>query len=242
MSVTVTVILCLTVFLAAVVQGVSGIGFALIVAPVAGLLAPELLPTALLVLMIPLNAYVAAREWRSIDLRGMGWISVARVVFTAVGLLLVATLSTTGLTVLVAGVTIAAAMVSLFAPPFAPSRWGFLVAGAVTGVSETATGVGGPPMGLVYQHARPPVIRSTVASCFLIGEVVSLGALVLTGTAGGESGEDWFSHVLVLLPAAVLGTLCSTLVVRHLPRLELRMAVIVFSIVSGMVLLVQALV
>lgn len=237
MSVVALVVLSLTVFVAATVQGVSGIGFALIVAPVAGLLAPELLPTTLLVLMLPLNAFVAAREWRSIDLRGLGWISASRIVFTAVGLLLVAALSTTGLTLLVAGVTIGAALVSLFAPPFNPSRWAFLAAGAVTGISETATGVGGPPMGLVYQHARPAVIRSTVASCFLIGEVVSLVGLVLSGS----TSAGWLGDSAALLPAVVLGTLCSTVVVRRFPRLELRMPVIVFSIVSGVVLLVQAL-
>lgn len=238
MSVAVLVVLSVTVFLAAVVQGVSGIGFALIVAPVAGLLAPELLPTALLVLMLPLNAFVAVREWRSIDLHGLSWISLARIIFTAVGLLLVTVLSTTGLTLLVAGVTIAAALVSLFAPPFTPSRWGFLAAGAVTGISETATGVGGPPMGLVYQHARPPVIRSTVATCFLIGEVVSLAALILTGS----TSDGWLGETFALLPAVVLGTAASTLVVRRFPRLQLRMPVIVFSIVSGLVLLVQVII
>ncbi|MCJ7859500.1 TSUP family transporter [Corynebacterium kalidii] len=237
MSATVVAVLSVTVFLAALVQGVSGIGFALIVAPVAGLLAPELLPTTLLVLMLPLNAFVAVREWRSIDIHGLTWISLARIVFTAVGLLLVATLSPAGLALLVAGVTIGAALVSLFAPPFSPSRLGFLVAGAVTGVSETATGVGGPPMALVYQHARPPVIRSTVASCFLVGEVVSLVALVVSGAAP----EGWLGNSAVLLPAVILGTACSTLVVRRFPRLELRMAVIVFSIISGAVLLVQTL-
>lgn len=231
-------VLSLVVFVAALVQGTSGIGFALIVSPVATLLAPELVPTIVLLLMLPLNAFVALREWRSIDWRGGAWISVARIVFTLVGLLLVAMLSTTGLTVMVALVTIGAALVSLFAPPFAPAPAAFLAAGAVTGISETATGVGGPPMGLVYQHSRPAVLRSTVATCFFIGEVVSLVALTVTGSAP----NGWLGDSLVLLPALVLGTAGSTLVVRRFPLLDLRMAVIVFSIVSGAVLLVQTVV
>ena len=43
------------VVVAGFVQGSTGVGFALIVAPVIGLLAPALLPGALLLVMLPLN-------------------------------------------------------------------------------------------------------------------------------------------------------------------------------------------
>ncbi|MGW2562761.1 hypothetical protein ACWCXB_26635 [Streptomyces sp. NPDC001514] len=46
--------------MAAFVQGASGPpGFALIVAPVSGFLAPGLLPVFLLAVMIPLNLHIA---------------------------------------------------------------------------------------------------------------------------------------------------------------------------------------
>ena len=50
------------VFIAAFIQGALGIGFALIVAPVIGMLHPEFLPVTLLILMLPLNGLVARRE------------------------------------------------------------------------------------------------------------------------------------------------------------------------------------
>ncbi|MFS2056474.1 hypothetical protein ACEN8K_47735, partial [Variovorax sp. CT11-76] len=52
----------LAVLVAAFVQGATGVGFALIAAPVIGLVRPELLPVCVLVLMLPLNLYVAWRE------------------------------------------------------------------------------------------------------------------------------------------------------------------------------------
>lgn len=58
---------------AAFIQGAIGIGFALIVAPVMGFLWPELLPVSLLLLMLPLNFYVAVREHHAIDWKGAGW-------------------------------------------------------------------------------------------------------------------------------------------------------------------------
>ena len=90
MSVEVLVVLGVAVAIAALVQGTSGLGFALIVAPVAGLLAPGILPVALLMLMIPLNVYVAWRERAAIDFRGVGWISLARIVSTPLGVWLLA--------------------------------------------------------------------------------------------------------------------------------------------------------
>src|SRR5437899_2637965 len=52
------VLISLAVLFAAFVQGATGVGFALIVAPVIGILRPELLPVCVLVLMLPLNFYV----------------------------------------------------------------------------------------------------------------------------------------------------------------------------------------
>jgi hypothetical protein len=49
-------------------------------------------------------------------------------------------------------------------------RNSYVVAGIVTGLTETSTGIGGPPLALLYQHQPPPVLRSTIAFCFLIGE------------------------------------------------------------------------
>jgi uncharacterized membrane protein YfcA len=78
-------ILAVTVAVAAFVQGSSGLGFALIVAPVAGIIDPHLVPVFVLASMIPLNLYVAWRERASLDLRGAGWITAARLAATPAG-------------------------------------------------------------------------------------------------------------------------------------------------------------
>lgn len=86
MDVGIFAIIAATVVVAAFVQGTTGLGFALIVAPVIGLLKPELLPVCLLILMLPLNAYVAWRERAALDRSGFGWIMVGRVAGTFGGL------------------------------------------------------------------------------------------------------------------------------------------------------------
>jgi uncharacterized membrane protein YfcA len=227
------VVLAVTVAVAAFVQGSSGLGFALIVAPVAGILDPGLLPVFVLAAMIPLNLYVAWRERASIDLRGAGWITGARLAATPAGLALLGLIPERGIGLFVGIATVLAAVVSLAAPAFAPGRRAYLCAGAVTGLTETATGVGGPPLALVYQHRPPAELRSTVAACFLVGEVASL--LLLFATGEGDPAD--LGPAVALLPAIAGGAWLSRLVHHRLDARRTRLCVLVFALVSGLVLM-----
>ncbi|WP_329376578.1 sulfite exporter TauE/SafE family protein [Streptomyces sp. NBC_01351] len=233
MSAATLVILALVVAAAAFVQGTSGLGFALIVAPVAGLLQPALLPVFVLASMIPLNAYVAWRERHALDLRGAGWITVARLVATPGGLVLLWAVPEARLGVVVGVATVLAAAVSLAAPTFVPGRAAYLGAGLVTGLTETATGVGGPPLALVYQHRPPAELRSTVAVCFLVGEVVSLALLLGTGQ-GSPAQVGWAA---LFLPALAVGAWLSRLAHRRVDAARMRPLVLLFALVSGVVLI-----
>ncbi|MFF9001913.1 TSUP family transporter [Streptomyces achromogenes] len=229
-------VLTLTVAVAAFVQGSSGLGFALIVAPVAGILDPHLVPVFVLASMIPLNLYVAWRERASLDLRGAGWITGARLAATPAGLAVLWLIPERGLGVFVGVSTVLAAVVSLAAPAFTPGRAAYVGAGAVTGLTETATGVGGPPLALVYQHRPPAELRSTVAACFLVGEVASLALLFGTGKAqAAELGQ-----AALLLPAIAAGAWLSRLVHHRLDARRMRLFVLAFALVSGLVLMLGA--
>lgn len=233
MSAETVAILAAVVAAAAFVQGTSGLGFALIVAPVAGLLQPDLLPVFVLASMIPLNAYVAWRERDSLDLRGAGWITAARLVATPGGLALLWAVPEQRLGMVVGVATVLAAAVSLAAPAFVPGRAAYLGAGLVTGLTETATGVGGPPLALVYQHRPPAELRSTVAVCFLVGEVVSLALLLATGR-GSAAHLGWAA---LLLPALALGAWLSRLAHHRVDAARMRPLVLGFALVSGAVLI-----
>ncbi|MEU6892468.1 sulfite exporter TauE/SafE family protein [Streptomyces sp. NPDC046557] len=233
MSTQALALLAATVALAAFVQGTSGLGFALIVAPVAGLLDPALLPVFVLASMIPLNAYVAWRERDSLDLRGAGWITGARLAATPLGLVLLWAIPDDRLGLFVGVATVLAALVSLAAPAFTPGRGAYLGAGLITGLTETATGVGGPPLALVYQHRPPAELRATIAVCFLVGEVASLALLFATGQ--GHPGQ--LLPALLLLPALAVGAWLSRLVHHRLDARRTRLFVLGFALVSGVVLM-----
>ncbi|MFB7054109.1 TSUP family transporter [Streptomyces vinaceus] len=229
-------VLALTVALAAFVQGSSGLGFALIVAPVAGILDPGLLPVFVLASMIPLNLYVAWRERAALDLRGAGWITAARLAATPGGLALLWLIPDRSIGLFVGIATVLAAVVSLAAPAFTPGRAAYVAAGAVTGLTETATGVGGPPLALVYQHRPPAELRATVAVCFLVGEVASLALLFATGQGRVQD----LGRAVLLLPAIAAGAWLSRSVHHRLDARRTRLFVLLFALVSGVVLMLGA--
>ncbi|TNC06642.1 sulfite exporter TauE/SafE family protein [Methylobacterium terricola] len=229
MTPTVFAALATAVAVGGFVQGTIGFGFALIVAPIAIALAPDLIPTTVLVLMIPLSLYVIARERGAIDLASAGWVTLGRVVGTFAGLAVLLLLSPERLRVLVGLSTLAAALASLLAPSFLPGRRACAVAGAVTGVTETATGIGGPPLALVFQHAPGPVLRTTVALCFLLGQALSVAILALVGRI--TTVQLW-SAVLLALPLSG-GAYLSRFAHGALDARTLRWAVLGFAIASG---------
>ncbi|MBF5007461.1 sulfite exporter TauE/SafE family protein [Diaphorobacter caeni] len=231
------IIVALTVAFAAFVQGASGLGFALIVAPVLAMLQPDLLPVCVLFLMLPLNFYVAWRERHAINIRGVAWISLGRFVGTFGGLAVLVVLSAKALSIFVGASTIAAAVVTWFIPAFTPGVIAFLLAGLITGVTETATGIGGPPLALTLQHRPVAEMRSTIAVCFLVGELISLVFLFFMDKIHA-------SHIqitLLLLPPLAVGMFASRFVHSRINARFMRWLVQGFAIVSGVVLLAKAL-
>jgi len=226
-------VIAVAVLIAAVVQGTSGVGFALIVAPVLGFLAPQLLPVCLLALIIPLNVYVAWRERAALDRSGAGWITLGRFAGTFGGLWVLAALSSSHLNMLIGAATVLAAVATLLAPSFTPGRPACVAAGLITGITETATGIGGPPLALVYQHQPAPTLRSTIAFCFLVGQLISLAFL----TALGRATTSQFAAAAALVPALIVGATLSRLLHRRIDARAMRIAVLVFALVSGGVLL-----
>ena len=234
MTTTTFLVISAGIVAAAFVQGTAGVGFALVVAPIMAAIQPTLLPVCLLILMLPLNVYFVLRERRAIDVRGAKWISAARLPGALVGVWIVARFGAY-MNMVVGAATLLAALLSLLAPAFQPNRNAYVAAGIVTGITETATGIGGPPLALIYQYQAAPTVRATIALCFLIGELVSLGLLAMAGQAVAPQ----LAEALKFIPALIAGAFLSKLVHRRIGTRLLRMCVLVFAAISGVLLLLR---
>lgn len=230
-------VLAAAVTVGALVQGVVGLGLALVAAPVMTLVEPSLMPGAMIWLGSVFPVLTLASEWREADWRGLGWAVAGRVPGTALGVVVVSLVSVRLLGILV-GVMVLGAVVLTGLVIRLPMRPSVLVAaGVVSGVTGTATSIGGPPMALIYQHATGPQLRATMAAFYLAGGVLSLAGLGI----GGQLTSDQAVAALALAPFMLAGFALAGPVRRHVDAGRTRVAVLAICAISALVLLLRSL-
>ena len=230
-------VLALAVFAGATVQGLVGLGIGLVAAPVTTLVEPSLMPAVLLWLAFVMPIVTLAREHDAIDWPGLGWSLPTRVLGTGVGVALVATFTTGQLGVAVAVMVLVVVVLTVRAVVFPVNRASLLITGFVSGVTGTATSIGGPPMALLYQHREPRQLRCTLAVYFLIGAALSLVGLAIGGALHGRELEV----AVILSPTLALGFVASRLLHRRVDPTHLRTGVLAVCALGSVVLLVRSL-
>lgn len=226
-----------TLVLAATVQGLIGLGLALVTAPVVTLLAPELMPAFMLWLGMTMPLVTLVREHHDIDWRGLGWTLPTRIVGTVIGVGLLAWFPPAGLGIAVGIMVLVSVVLTFRAVEIPVNATTLATAGLISGVTGTTTSIGGPPMAILYQHRPPPQIRSTLGLFFVIGAALSLVGL---GVAGRLEPAT-FLLAMTMIPALVLGFLISRVVGRRVPAHRIRIGVLVVSGLSAVVVLVRSL-
>ncbi len=229
--------LATAVVLGATIQGLVGLGVGLVAAPVTALLAPDLMPGLLLWLAMSMPLVTLIREHDAIDWRGLAWAMPARVPGTALGVVLVAEFAERQLGLFVAVMVLVAVALTVRTVTVPVNRTTLLAAGFVSGVTGTATSIGGPPLALLYQHRDPRQVRCTLAVYFTVGAALSLVGLGIDGSLDVEE----FLLALLLLPALVLGFLVSWVLHNRVDPGHWRSAVLGVCAFGALVLLVRSL-
>jgi uncharacterized membrane protein YfcA len=224
------------VLVGGMVQGSVGFGLNLVVVPVLAILIPGSVPGSVILISMPMTLTMLLREHHAIDWLGVRWIVAGRIPGTIVGLLIVTALTDTQLGIVVGLVILLGVGLSIVHPGIAVRRPTALAVGSVCGVTGTAAGVDGPPLALLYQHAEPHTLRATLATCFLIGAVVSGTALALAGELSGEQLE----LTAILLAPMLVGLALSGFVARRIPPQALRPIVLGFATIAGTLAIVRA--
>lgn len=217
---------------AATLQGSIGIGFSFVIVPVLALLAPELLPTTVLLLLLPLSIAIAARERFSIDTAGLGWIIGGRIAGTAVAVPALGAFTAAELRPIFGGVIVLMVLVSLSRIRVAFTPATMTVTGFLSGLFSTLAALGGPPLGVLYSSRRASELRSTLGLTFALGLGISLIGLAL----GGQINRVQVIGAASLAPALILGFFVSRRLHGRLDS-RLRSVVLGFALVVGVVAL-----
>lgn len=226
-------VMALAVLLASCLQASIGFGVGMLAAPVVALVDPALIPGTLIMVATLVTLIVTVREREDIDLRGTGWALAGRVPGTIAGAVLLAMLPPRALAILLAAVVLVGVVLTSAGWIPVARRRNVVLAGAASGLMGTATAIGGPPMALIWQRNSGARLRGTMSGFFLVGSVMSLVALALTGAVNGGT----FVGFALLVPAAVLGYALSRHVNRLLDPTRLRWLAIGASTVGAVVLI-----
>ncbi len=228
----------LALLVGAFVQSSIGFGMAVVAAPFLVVLAPELMPGALLVTSFALPVVQLSHGARDIARRPLGWALAARLALTPVGVAVVTLLSVKSISVVVGVLILLTVAASVSALDLRPTPRNAALAGAVAGVAGTAASIGGPYLALVLQHERPERLRATMAAFFLVGTSMA----VLGLTIAGEFTREQLLTGLVWVPFTALGYAAAAPARARLDRDRLRRAVLAFCVVAGVSVIVRALV
>jgi uncharacterized membrane protein YfcA len=229
------VVAILAVTTGAAIQGTLGFGLGLIAAPVLALVDKDLIPGPLLMIGVATTTVVFLRERGEVDWAGMRWAIVGRIAGTFLGAWAVIAFSKDALIVALSLSVILGVLMSVAGWNFRPTTASLLGAGTLSGVMGTLTSIGGPPMALVYQKETAQRLRSTLAGFFLIGATLSVASLLI----GGEFGQHELHLGLALIPGLIIGLGISRKVARFLDNRYTRPAVLGFSALSSLTLLIQ---
>jgi uncharacterized membrane protein YfcA len=228
-------IITIIVAMGAVLQATTGMGMALLSAPLLALIDPAFVPGPALCAVMALSAAVAWRERIAIDRRILGLALFGMCAGSVVGAILLAALIGLDLTRIFAALILAAVFLSVAGLHPRTNRLALLLGGAASGVLGTMSGVQGPPIALVLQHETPDRLRPTLCAFFAVGGVFSIAALAAAGVFGVRQIELG----LELLPGVVVGFVIAPALARRIDRQRARVAVLAISALSALALLLR---
>lgn len=235
MSVGAYAVVAAAILMASCLQASIGFGMGMLAAPVVALVDPGLIPGTLIMLATMVTLLVVIRERTAIDLSGAGWALLGRVPGTVAGALLLTALPERALALTIAAVVLGGTVLTGSGWVPLPRRRTLVLAGATSGLLGTATSIGGPPMALVWQRHSGPELRGTMAGFFLVGSLMSMAVLTITGSIGADTVR-WFA---LLAPASLAGYVVSRWANRLLTPRRQRWTAIAISGLGAALLIVQ---
>lgn len=220
--------------LAGIVTGLTGFGLALISTPILLFVyEPRTVVVLTTIFSIFITAAVVWDSWREARRRLSLALLVPALFGVVVGALVLGVVDPDYVRLVVGAVVLFSAVLLVrdVRLPGANTRWGTIVAGSASGVLSTSTGLAAPPIVLLLASRNLPKheFRGTSALYFLPMSVAGLTVLALRGLV--EPPEVPLG--LALVPAAILGKVLGTTLLKHVSERAFRAITLGLVILTG---------
>ncbi len=233
-----------TIFVSALVatgaalQSSVGIGLGLIAGPLLMIINPSYVPGPLLLAGFWLAMMMAYRERQSIDMSGVKIALGGRIVGIALASAVVIFLPADRMSILFGMLVLLAAMMSLSNIQIQPTLIGITIAGILSGFMSTLSGMGGPPMALLYQNTSGSRLRSTLSGYYVVGLILSIISLIIVGRFGTQE----LRLFLMMFPGIIIGFLFSHRFIAFLDNNKLtKKSIITVSSISALIVIAKVL-
>ncbi|MEM8561484.1 MAG: sulfite exporter TauE/SafE family protein [Pseudomonadota bacterium] len=225
----------LVCMVASILQAAVGYGFGLVAVPLLLMVSPAFIPVPLIMASLLLMAYVAAKNRFALADHKIWPLLLGLCIGAPIGAYLLGVFSSTALGYWVAFVVSIGLVASLSGIVFPINPPNQFLAGLLSNVFGTSTGVGGPPIALLYQNQSAPAIRAVLSTSFFLGGLLSLTALWGTGHVTAQS----IQMTAYLLPGIVIGAALGSYAARFLSAVVARYAILVISGLSVVYLVIR---
>jgi uncharacterized membrane protein YfcA len=196
--------------LATFIRSAFGFGEALVAVPLLALVVPvEVAAPVAVLVSITVAAGVLLQDWRKVHFRSAGWLILATLFGTPLGLLLLTAVPGRIVKTLLALIIISFSTYSLASRrsrELKNDRWA-PVFGFLAGVLGGAYGMNGPPL-VVYGTLRgwsPQHFRATLQGYFLPASLLGMAGYGLTGLWVADVTRYYVLALPVVVPAVLLG-------------------------------------
>ena len=195
------------IFVATVVRGYSGFGFAMIgVAGISLTAPPDVAVPTVLILEVIVGLLLLPPVWQQIEWRPVLTLLVGALVLTPVGAVILiripADIARVGIAIVIALAVILLLRSKGTRP--APGDAATVGIGGIAGVLNGAFGISGPPIALFFLGTKrgAHVSRASMMACFLALDIVAVASFGV----GGLINRDVLVTVLFCLPALAIGS------------------------------------
>ena len=200
------VISCLIIFLAAIVRGFSGFGFSLLTITALSLIyPPAMIIPSIFMLELAASLNLLPALWKDIHWKSLGPLTIGCLIATPIGVWLLANIAPAPMQVALSIFVLTATYLLWrgFALKTMSGSVASTLAGAASGLSNGAFGIGGPPVILFYfaSPAGNVAGRASLVAFFLATDVIGLA----NQSVHGLITWDTFMRALYFLPALLAG-------------------------------------
>jgi uncharacterized membrane protein YfcA len=180
------IVTVISVFVAGIIRGYSGFGFAMIsVTSISLVLPPVQVVPLVLILEILASIRLVPQVWRDIDWHSLRWLLAGSLFATPIGVYLLANVPAESMRISISLLVLVAAILLLYGWAWRrmPGRPLILTTGMACGILNGAAAIGGPPVILFYlsSPAAVTVSRASIIAYFLGIDAMSLAMASIQG-------------------------------------------------------------